>query len=277
MTSRVSHRSMFAGSVSLALHGGVVLLAFLIAGVRVVQPPRVIELTEIQVVAPPPPPPGPSRSGTRAGSGNTAKMGALGRRGHDAMPRSQTRAPAVANPFADLAVSYETPTLPDPGSPAGTTGQGVGTGLFGTGTGAGAGYGSLGDGPGLLQVPPPPPSLARPPRPKNSHSASIILGSHEFANKTLLVELNIDPHGNVRDVRILEGLSNRLDTSAAKIARDYKFYPALSDNGEPTSGHYLWKFVINDISEDDREDDDGGRAEPEDGPVGGRPSTRIRR
>jgi len=262
MTSRVSHQSIFAGSVSLALHGGVVLFAFLIAGVRVVQPPRVIELTEIQVVAPPPPPPGPSRSGTRAGAGNTAKMGALGRRGHDALPHSQTRTPAVANPFADLAVSYETPTLPDPGSLAGTTGLGVGTSLFGTGTGSGAGFGSLGDGPGILQVPPPPPSLARRPRPKNSHSASIILGSHEFANKTLLVELSIDPRGNVRDVRILEGLSDRLDTHAAAIARGYKFYPALSDNGEPTSGTYRWKFVINDVVEgDDDAMSDQGTAE----------------
>ncbi len=249
MTGRVSHRSMFAGSFSLALHGGLVLLVFLLAGVRVVQPPRVIELTEIQVIAPPPPPPpppGPSRSGTRAGAGNTAKMGALGRRGHDALPRSQTRAPAVANPFADLAVSYETPTLPDPGNPAGTTGHGVGAGLFGTGTGSGAGFGVLGDGPGTLQVPPPPPSLARPPRPKDDYSDWTIPGSHEFANQILVVELSVDPHGNVRNVRVLQGVVDWIDTYASAVARGYKFYPALSDSGEPTSGHYLWKFLIHD-------------------------------
>jgi len=253
MAGRVAHRSKIAVAVSLALHGGVVLLLLMIAGSREAPRPPVIELTEIQVVPPPPPPPpppGPSRSGTRAGAGKSAKAGALGRRGHDALPRSQTRAPAVADPFADLTVSHETPTLPDPGNPAGTTGQGVGTGLFGTGTGAGAGYGSLGDGPGNLQVPPPPPSLARPARPKGDYSDWNIPGSHEFANKILVVELSIDPHGNVRDVRVLQGLSKWLDSYAAAVARGYKFHPALSDNGEPTSDHFLWKFRIRDNPDD---------------------------
>jgi len=253
MAGRVAHRSKVAVAVSLALHGGVVLLLLMIAGSREAPRPPVIELTEIQVVPPPPPPPpppGPSRSGTRAGAGKSAKAGALGRRGHDALPRSLTRAPAVADPFADLTVSHETPTLPDPGNPAGTTGQGVGTGLFGTGTGAGAGYGSLGDGPGTLQVPPPPPSLARPPRPKSDYSDWNIPGSHEFVNKILVVELTIDPHGDVRDVRVLQGVTNWLDSYASAVARGYKFHPALSDKGEPTPGHLPWTFVIHDNPDD---------------------------
>ena len=257
MRSRVARRSMLAGAVSLALHGGGVLVVVLLAGTRAAPPPPPpIELTDVQIVAPPPPPlpvPGPSRSGTRAGAGTSAKAGALGRRGHEAMPHSQTRAPRIADPFADLAMSHETPTELDPGNPEGTTGLGVGTGLFGTGTGAGAGYGSLGDGPGALQVPQPPPSLARPPRPRDSYSDSKIPGAHEFASKILVLDLSIDPRGTVRGVRVLQSVADWIDTYASAIARGYKFDPALADNGEPTSGHFLWKFVITG--------DDGGQAD----------------
>ena len=76
----------------------------------------------------------------------------------------------------------------------------------------------------------------------------------------------------MRDVRVLQGVSNWLDSYAAAVTRGYKFYPALSDNGEPTSGHFLWKFVIQD-----NPDDHGVEAPPADDPVGGRPSTHIRR
>jgi TonB family protein len=240
--------------VSLALHGGLVLLALVIAGIRGGQPPQ-IELTEIELVAPPPPTPlpvpGPSAPGTQSGASASPRMGALGRRGHDAPQRSQTRAPAVADPFADLEVSYETDARPDPGPLDGTTGLGRGTGLLGAGHGDGAGYGYLGDGPGALRVPPPPASLARPPRPKHSYRDWQLPAVGQFAGSIVEVALTIDPHGHVGDVRVVKSVDESLDRRAIDIARSFEFYPALTSAGEPTSGPYRWKFVILESTRED--------------------------
>jgi hypothetical protein len=240
---------MFAGSVSLALHGGMVVLALVILGARGAEPP-VIELTPIELVAPPPPAPlampGPSAPGTQSGASASPRMGALGRRGHDAPQRSQTRAPAVADPLADVEVSYETDAPPDPGPPDGTTGPGRGTGLIGAGLGNGAGYGYLGDGPGALRVPPPPASLARPPRPKHSYRDWELPAVGKFAGSIIEFMLTIDSHGHVDSVRLVKGVTESLDRRAADLARGFEFYPALTSAGEPTSGHYRWQFVIMD-------------------------------
>ena len=258
MGRRVSRRSMFAGSASLVLHGGAVLLVLAIVGVRGAAPP-VIELTPIEVVEPPPPAPlpmpGPSAPGTQSGASASPKMGALGRRGHDAPQRSQTRAPAVADPYADLEVSYETDARPDPGPPDGTTGLGRGTGLLGAGLGSGAGYGYLGDGPGALRVPPPPASLARPPRPRYSYSDFQLTKVKEFIGSTVVLALAIDPHGVVNSVRVLESVDPSLDRRASDIARTFEFEPALDSRGEPTWGPYRWKFVIVDRGDDEASDD----------------------
>ena len=73
MAARISRRSMFVGSMSLALHGGVVAVLLVLAGVHAIPP--VIELTPIEVFDPPPPlpqpPPGPSGPGMQPGAGNT--------------------------------------------------------------------------------------------------------------------------------------------------------------------------------------------------------------
>src|SRR4029078_9882622 len=62
---RVEHRSMLAGSVSLGLHG-VLLLLLMIGGLRTAGKPRSVELLPVEVAElppppapPPPPPPGP--------------------------------------------------------------------------------------------------------------------------------------------------------------------------------------------------------------------------
>jgi hypothetical protein len=153
--------------MSLALHGGVVAVLLVIAGVRPLSP--AIELTPIKVFDPPssPPqsPPGPLGPGTQPGAGNTAKTETYGQRGHDAPPHSHSRAPVAQDPLADLTVSYDQPTGPDPGTLNGTAGSGAGTGLAGIGTGNGARYGRFGSGAGTLSIPRP--SLARLPRPEN--------------------------------------------------------------------------------------------------------------
>jgi outer membrane biosynthesis protein TonB len=247
------------------LHGGLVVVALVILGARGDDPP-VIELTPIEVVAPPPPTPlampGPSAPGTQSGASASPKMGALGRRGHDAPQRSQTRAPAVADPFADLEVSYDTDARPDPGPPDGTTGLGRGTALIGSGNGDAAGFGYLGDGPGALRVPPPPASLARPPRPKHSYHDWQLPAVGQFAGSMIEVMLTIDSHGNVGDVRVLTGVEDTLDRRASDIARGFEFYPALSSAGEPTPGRYRWQFVILESQREDESMVDSLRMSP---------------
>jgi len=244
MVARVSRRSMLVGSTSLALHGGMIALLLVIAGAHTVPP--LLELTPIEVFDPPPappePPPGPSGPGKQPGAGNTAKTGTFGRRGHDAPPHSHSRAPVVHDPLADLNVSYDVPTGPDPGTLHGTTGDGAGTGLTGIGTGDGKGFGRFGDGEGTLSIPLP--SLARPPRPKHDYRESIIRGSHSFGGQTLRLILAIDARGVVRHARVAHGLDPDLDQRAIEVARSFEFYPALDRAGEPTSGTFPWSFVI---------------------------------
>jgi hypothetical protein len=252
---------MFAGSVSLALHGGLVVLAVVIVGARGVRPP-VIELVPLDggepPPPPPPPPPGPSGPGKQAGAGNSAKTGTLGRRGHDAPPHAHSRAPAIADPLADLTVSYDQPSGPVPGNLAGTTGVGAGAGLTGIGTGAGDGFGRFGDGPGTLSIPLP--SLARPPRPRHSYRDAVMRGSHKFGGATVRVVLIIDRRGAVRQVRLVHGVDQRVDQRAIDLARTFEFEPALDADGQPTYGGFPWAFVINtEYSKDDDDDEPAQR------------------
>jgi hypothetical protein len=146
------------------------------------------------------------------------------------------------DPLADLAISYDVPTGPDPGTLNGTTGTGAGTGLLGIGTGAGNGFGRYGDGVGTMSIPVP--SQARPPRPRHDYRESVIRGSHKFGGQSLRLALTVDPRGIVRQVRVEQGVDDVLDQRAIELARTFEFYPALDAAGEPTSGTFQWVFVI---------------------------------
>jgi TonB family protein len=248
IAGRARRRSVISGCVSLGIHGALLVLIVLLAGVRAVIAPPAIELSWIEVVAPPPaPPPPPPATGQAAPAPSPVKAsaGTLGRRGHDVPQRSQTRAPAIADPYADLAVSYEPPTGPDPGNTAGTTGLGLGAGLLGDGSGegGGGGFGNL----GLPPPPPPPPparSLARPPRPKLDYHTWDFRASRRFAGQIVLVELAIDAGGSVGQVRVLKSVDPAIDHHAMDLARRFSFYPALDPAGHPTGGLHRWEFVI---------------------------------
>lgn len=252
MVQRFSRRSMVAALGSLVLHGGAVALVIAFA---LPEPHRVVqrsatELVAIESIAAPPAPTlapvrGPIGPGAQPAVRPSLNAGAVGRRGHDLPKRSMTRAPRVPDPYADLAISYDTPTGPDPGSPMGTTGPGFGESLAGIGGGGGGG---LHPPPLLASVPPPPPppppSLARPPRPKYSYSETEIRGSHKFAGKVIRLVLAIDERGVVRVTRIVQGVDLRLDERARELAERFEFEPALDQAGHPTAGTYPWYFVI---------------------------------
>ncbi|HET9624812.1 MAG TPA: hypothetical protein VFP84_25770, partial [Kofleriaceae bacterium] len=115
MTSLLSRRSMFAGSASLTFHVALVLLALVLAGLRAVSPPPIAPLA-IEVIEPAlaPPPSGPA-IGTVEGAGHTALAGDPGKRGPTAARRSVSHAPPVRDPYADVVMGYDAPTLDQPG------------------------------------------------------------------------------------------------------------------------------------------------------------------
>jgi hypothetical protein len=236
--------------VSLVVHGGALALVFAFAGGRVGTSPARVETTPIEIVEPPQVPPAPAGQGAskRGQAVANASPGALGRHGRDAAPRSMSRAPAVADPRADLVVNYDAPTGPDPGNPAGTVGPGPGAGLLGDGTG---GHGSLGSDNDIaaLRIPEPPPaepvrSLARPPRAKHPYRQWELFGERDFRPTFVLLELTIDPQGVVRDIRVLEADDAIVGKRASNLARNFEFYPALDAAGQPTWGLHRWEFTL---------------------------------
>jgi hypothetical protein len=231
---------------SLGLHGGIVAVVLLCA--HHVAPRDAVETTLIELVEPAPPQESPAGRGASGGTEpvKNATPGTLGRRGHDA-PRSATRTPAP-DPLADLVVSYDRPTGPDPGNEAGVTGQGLGSGLLGDGPG---GRGGLGNGNDIaaLNVPAPPPptperSLARPPRAKHPYNQWEFFGDRHFISSHVMLELTIDPQGVVRDIRVVESDNSIIAKRASNVARHFVFYPALNDVGEPTWGLHRWEFSL---------------------------------
>jgi TonB family protein len=228
---RASRRRTVAGLVSVGVHG-VLLFAVAVTsvtGIRVAREAPAVELTPIQVVAPPPPePPAPQLQPVTPPS-----PGTLGRRGREP-PRSVTRAPA--DPYADLIMHYEAPPAADPGNRDGEAGIGLGSGLLGDGIG-GAAF-------GVGNVPPPPASRARPPRAKEDYSRWDFHAAHMFAGAIVRLELTVDPRGGVRAVRILKGVDDQIDQRAIELAGRFQFFPALDDDGRSTWGRHGWEFVI---------------------------------
>lgn len=60
----------------------------------------------------------------------------------------------------------------------------------------------------------------------------------------VLVELSINPGGNVSQVRVLESVEPAIDNHAMDLARRFAFYPALDPAAHPTPGLHRWEFVI---------------------------------
>ena len=235
-----SRRPILAGSLSLALHGGLVVLALTLVGVRVAKPPRMIELIPIEVTSAPPVAPRPPSGSQTQPASSKQRAGTLGRRGHTAPAASRTQAPATIDRLADLAVRYEAPEGASSNAAAKDE-QGPGAAASGPGDGAGVGVKAAGAG---LEVPEAPPSAARDPRPKQEYGRWTIPGAQEFANRRIVVELRVEPSGRVSAVKLIEGVGAWIDASAVELARKFEFYPALNDAGEPIECDYGWTFTI---------------------------------
>jgi TonB family protein len=228
-----TRRSAASGALSLALHSGLVVLAITLASRVTTRPVRHPPIP-IEIVAAP----APGGAGKLVPSVPSGNAGTLGRRSPEAPKRSQTRAPATADPRADLIMHYDTPKT------AHDRGNGSTTGGIAALKGARSGDVGIGG----LDVPPSDSlgeARARPPRPKRPYDHWEYLAPEQYTGMTVLVELTIDPQGRVDDVRVLKGLDPiEIDRRAIAYARTFEFYPKLDDDGQPQWSRYHWEFLL---------------------------------
>jgi len=233
-------------AASIAVHGAALSLAIAFAPAKDAPAPPELELIPIAIVTPPPPVlPPPSGAGRIVADRPTGDAGTRGRRGHGREPpqRAQARvAPpiqAVPAPFSELSVHYDAPASQDRASSGGTSETGLGLGVAGAGTGE--------IGVGGLDVPPAPASahsLARPPKSKFPYDHWSFLAPPQFIGSKVLLELTIDPRGNVRKCRVVHSVDPSIDQRTVAAASSFEFHPQLDDDGQPMWGRIRWEFEI---------------------------------
>lgn len=240
----LSRRSTLAGSVSLALHGGLLLLVVVLVGVRVAPETRRIALTTVEIVspAPTPPTPDPAPPDPPAAAPSPAPR-AVARQDRAAPP--QPRAASVQD--LDLKVSYSARDnfVPDP-TEAPSDGE---SGGIDGGRAIGAdSRRQLEDSLAHLEIPVPQRvSLARPPREKRNYHQLRLPSVRRFAGMHLKLVLAIDARGRVSDVELVQGVDGQLDLRVVGLARHFEFEPALDDDGVPVRGTSRWDIeIVND-------------------------------
>jgi hypothetical protein len=234
-------RSRLAGSTSLALHGGL-LLVVVLAGQRVAHSPQQpISLTAIELVTPAPASPStplPDGNPVARATSPTANVEARGRR--QQVQRSQPKAPAAKLSHADLKISYDHPS--NFAKPATTIDEAGDPSRSGIGKGVDR---QLGDEIANMPIPQPPvASLARAPRPRHDYSKLRLRGASRFAGQTIKVVLKVDPYGRVRGVQLLEGVDRDLDRRVIALVHDFQFEPALDEEGAAIPGTSRWNLEL---------------------------------
>ncbi|HEX3758420.1 MAG TPA: hypothetical protein VHW23_06920 [Kofleriaceae bacterium] len=206
----LSRRSTLAGSVSLALHAGLIALAVGLVGARVVDAPRQIALTMVEVVSPAPRPPAPEPTPAAAVAAvPTPVVPAVRPSRAVAAPRRA----ATATEALDLQVSYDDPNnFAGRPTDAPDDDHGAAGGLDG---GRGIGAASrrqLEDSLASVAIPVPTAvSLARPPRPLHNYHQLRLQSVRRFAGMTVKLLLSIDARGRVSDVGLIQGVESQLD------------------------------------------------------------------
>lgn len=237
----LSRRSTLAGSVSLALHGGLLLLVIALVGARVAPEARRIALTTVEIVAPSPLPPTPAPPSAAPATAPGPALRPAARPVRAAPPRAVSAVEAL-----DLKVSYSArdnfssnpSEAPAEGEPGGIDG--------GRAIGADSRR-QLEDRLAHLEIPVPQRvSLARPPREKRNYHQLRLPSVRRFAGMHLKLVLMIDARGRVSDVELVQGIDGQLDLRVVGLARHFEFEPALDDDGVPVRGTSRWDIEIVD-------------------------------
>lgn len=235
----LSRRSTLAGSVSLALHGGLLGIGVALVGARVAPEPRHFALTTVEIVSPPSPPtPAPTPAAPAVAPSPAPRPAA--RPVPAAPPRAASSVEAL-----DLKVSYSahdnfasSPSAPADGEPRGLDG--------GRGIGADSRR-QLEDGLAHVDIPVPPRvSLARAPHEKRNYHQLRLPSVRRFAGMHIKLVLTIDAQGRVSHVELVQGIDGQLDLRVVGLARHFEFEPALDDDGAPVPGTSRWDIEIID-------------------------------
>jgi hypothetical protein len=239
----LSRRSTLAGSASLVLHGGLLVLAVALIGARAAPAPRRIALTSVEIVSPAPAPPTPAPATPDPPAAPSPAPRAVARQ--DRAAPAQPRAASLED--LDLKVSYSArdnfaakPSAEEPseGEPGGIDG--------GRGIGADSRR-QLEDSLAHVDIPVPQRvSLARPPREKRNYHLLRLPSVRRFAGLHLKLVLTIDAHGRVSDVELVQGIDGELDLRVCKLARHFEFEPALDDDGAPVAATSRWDIQVID-------------------------------
>ena len=237
---------MVAGSLSLALHGGLALLVVVVTGEYIAQSPRQdIALTPIEVIqaAPSTSP----RVANPVAPPITPAAAAVPRARRQQVQRPQPATPPTNRSLADLTIGYEDPTnfadrVARTGDVAGDMrGSRIGKGL----------ERHLGDSVATMDIPQPPVvSRARSPRPKFDYTKLQLPGASKFAGRTIKVLLVVDTSGRVREVRLLEGVDRDLDRRTIALVHNFEFEPALDEDGVAIRGTSRWNVQIVEDEDD---------------------------
>lgn len=233
---------MLVGSVSLALHGGLVVLVIVAVGEGVREsPPEPSVLTPVEIVQAAPPRPSTPRAVKPVVSPTQPTANAVPRARRQQVARPQPNTLPANRSLADLTIGYDDPTnfaerVATRGPVTGDVkGLRIGKGL------------ELRAEDSVATMPIPQPvvvSRARPPRPKFDYTQLRLVGASKFAGRTIKVLLVVDTSGRVREVRLLEGVDRDLDRRTVTLVHNFEFEPALDDDGVPIRGGQRWDIQI---------------------------------
>jgi hypothetical protein len=248
----VRRASAFVGSAILHVAVGAALIA--LVGSRDAQSPPPLEGVEVELVGPPPAM--PIRSS--AGGGTPGAASSVLEDGRVAPPapaiataatpvRLASAAPAPRTDLRGLISGVERPSSGDVGGDTASGGDGGSGGGLGGGRGLGIGRGE-GEGiaaqlvnkPEVLPSPPPPPSLARPPRliwPTRRRD----VGTDEL----FVMRVKVDTDGYVDGAQLVRGVGGKRDAEAMDLIWNFRYEPALDDDGRPITATIDQRFGVN--------------------------------
>lgn len=237
-----SRRSLFAGSASIALHGGLVAIALAFVGQRIARNPRSVELTMVDVIAAAPLPaaaplaPTPSAAPAAAPTTPTKRAAAPS-------PRASTPRATTARSLADLQVSYDAADNFAASGETTSDGAGRGSSLAEAAAPAGQFRSALAG----LEIPQPA-TLAHPPRPRRNYHDLRLHSVRQYAGQSIKATLTIDATGHVTHVEITRGIHPQLDQRTVNLASAFEFEPATNELGEPIPGVSRWEIkVVDDL------------------------------
>lgn len=201
--------------------------------------PITIEVIELPAESRPSTPLSTTPGGGASGAAASSEARDLPRAPTSARSRSgAVRSARTAEPDPRGEVTFER-------DDASGTASGDATGASGSGAGRGIGFG---DGGGITRVDPPdPPPPPRGDPPSKARPAKLIYPSRERDvddAELFIARVIIDTDGYVAGARIVRGFGGPRDEMAAELIWNFRYAPALDDDGHPIRSTLDQRFLV---------------------------------